>query len=39
VVVGERIVKKGALQRREIETPGESPGLVRRQLDEAPGQN
>jgi hypothetical protein len=39
VIVGEGIVKKGALQRREIEAPGESPGLVRRQLDEAPGQN
>ena len=39
MIVGEGIVEKSALQRREIEAPGECPGLVRRQLDEAAGQN
>ena len=39
VIVGEGIVEKGRLQRREIEAPGEGPGLVCRQLDEARGQN
>jgi hypothetical protein len=39
MVVGEGIIEKGALQRGEIEAPGESLGLVCRQLDEAAGQN
>jgi hypothetical protein len=39
VIVGEGIVEKGRLQRREIEAPGEGPGLVCRQLDEARAQN
>jgi len=39
VIVGEGIVEEAALQRRQVEAFGKRPGLVRWQLDEAPGQN
>ena len=39
MIVREGIVEEAAFQRRQIESPSKCPGLVRRQLDEAPGQN
>jgi hypothetical protein len=39
MIVREGIVEEAAFQRRQIEAPGKRPGLVRLQLDEAPGQN
>jgi hypothetical protein len=39
VIAREGIVEEGRLQRRQIETLGEGPRLVRRQLDQALAQN
>jgi hypothetical protein len=39
MIVGKGIVEKGAVKCCKIEASGESPGLVFRQLDQAPGQN
>jgi hypothetical protein len=39
VIGGEGIVEEGALQRGQVEAPGDGAGFVRRQLDQARSQN